>query len=93
MCDVCYEVMYVDCNTSLANGSWVFSLYAIDWDIDILVRNFNIYSSFRNTKQIVVQYWLVMEYTQIRDYVQMVSNLVFYAQSTSTIISGRYTFC
>jgi len=93
MCDVCYEVMYVDCNTSLANSSWVFSLYEIDWDIDIPVRNFNIYSSFRNTKQIVVQCWLVMEYTQIRDYVQMVSNLVFYAQSTSTIISGRYTFC
>ena len=93
MCDVCYEFMYVDCNTSLANGSWVFSLYAIDWDIDIPVRNFNIYSSVRNTKQIVVQCWLIMEYTQIRDYVQMVSNLVFYTQSTSTIISGRYTFC
>ena len=39
LCDVCYGVMYVDCNTSLAKGSRVFSLYAIVWDIDILIRN------------------------------------------------------
>ena len=81
VCDVCYGVIYVDCNTSLANGSWVFSLYAIVWDINILVRNSKVESWFRNTKQIVARRWLVKEYTQIKDLiVQMVYILMTYKQ-------------